>query len=1617
MLPRDENSDCLEEKVSYEIRESPSMMWKRSIVQAKAGHTSAPATLTFALFAVIALWGARGGDAADLVIEIPGWGAAGAEGAHYRLDYRPPQGSPAPNYTVPARASTINFQGLPGTKYHFMLYYSNATFADLLTWNQTIITAPEPPTNLTVTLGRNKQAAISWAPPAHGDYSGFRFKVLPLSERAEGGARNITVEGAGNWSHVLRDLSPGATYQLHAFTLLHDKESAAYTSFNFTTKPNTPGKFIVWFRNETTLLVLWQPPYPPGAYTHYKVSIEPRDARESELYVEKEGEPPGPAQAAFKGLVPGRAYDISVQTVSDDQLSAPTTAQYRTVPLRPRNVSVPARALAESAFRVTWLPPAEPSEFEKYQVSVAAAGAGAAGRRLPPQLRARDEPPAAAFDGLEPGAHYTVTVKTMSGKVTSWPATADLTLKPLPVRDLQGRSVDTEDGGGVFLWWKPADGSTQDEYKVSYHETGPSRDDSNTLTTTNTNVTLEALLPGRNYTVTVAAVSRGVESNESVFQAATRPLAPALRSAAAEQRALLLAWSSDVNSRQDRYELRYRRRDADAPYATVRPARPPPAAATGPRTAPSDRRLCPQLVTADTNATLEDLYPGAVYEIQLVAISHGLRSERHTVLKPVRPLPAEWLSVERATSNSVAVHWRGPRAGLVGAFVLRYRTAAAAWRRLDPLPPTADVAEIANMTHGERYEIQLDTASEDAAGESVDSGQPLSAEHTVRPNPVSNVAQLADTRNVTLEWPRPAGRVEWYEVRWRGEGAAGAAGAAGARNVSAEGGARSVRALLGELAPGRGYSVSIAAHSHDLASDIFTMHTRTRPLIQSEMTIVNESGDGDDNDTLPAILVLYTPTPSSASMFDAYRFRLEGGNAPARWQERPATPPDAADDAAGQQQVAFRSLTPGRLYNLTMWTVSHNVTSHPVQRQARLYPRPITELNATAVGAREISLAWARPAGDFTDFEVQYLVDEDRLETRTTDRLALTLTELRPYTLYVFTVVVQAGTPATILTRSRARSGSFRTLEAPPAAPTRFQLIDATPTELAFEWALPARDAHGVLTRFRIYVAPAGASGAARWVDFGPEARAGRVGGLAAGGDYELWLRAANGAGEGAAARVRQRMAIAAPPRPTALPAEVRRSSTTVAVSFGADYFSPANGNVTAYTLVLAEEPRADTPARLPSWRDVHRLPVWPPYQVTEPYYPFHSSAVEEFTIGSERCEGGGRSYCNGPLKPGSRYYVKLRAFTAPDKFTDTAYTVVYTEADNTGWIAGGAVCGALAAALLAGALLLRRRRARAAPAAPAPQPAARPVRVADFADHYRLMSADSDFRFSEEFEELKHVGREQPCTAADLPCNRPKNRFTNILPYDHSRYKLQPVDDEEGSDYINANYVPGHNSPREFIVTQGPLHCTRDDFWRMCWESGSRAIVMLTRCVEKGREKCDRYWPYDTRPVYYGDIAVTALNESRYPDWTVTELAVCRGAEQRVLRHFHFTTWPDFGVPDPPTALARFVRAFRERCPPDTRPVIVHCSAGVGRSGTFITLDRALQQLDAHAECLDIFGMVHAMRRERVWMVQTEQQYICIHQCVVAALEGADLAPPPPNNHHHNAAFEDDEGIAESGM
>merc|ERR1719216_562576 len=291
------------------------------------------------------------GRAADLVIRVPG--ALSQQDGYYRLDYSPPAGSPAANTTFkPSDISeTIDFsKGLPGTKYDFYLYYSNSSISDWLTWTASITTAPDPPREMSISVQTGEKAVVSWEPPLVGQHSGFKLKVIPLSEPGAT-IRNLVIRETVS---TLRDLAAGATYEIQLYTVFENKESQAYISTNFTTKPNPPGRFIVWFRNETTLLVLWQPPFPAGFYTDYKVSIDPQDAVVSETFVMKDNNPPGPAQAAFNDLVPGRAYNISVETVSEGQISDPTTAQYRTVPWRPSNVTFDPNSVGPDSFTVRW---------------------------------------------------------------------------------------------------------------------------------------------------------------------------------------------------------------------------------------------------------------------------------------------------------------------------------------------------------------------------------------------------------------------------------------------------------------------------------------------------------------------------------------------------------------------------------------------------------------------------------------------------------------------------------------------------------------------------------------------------------------------------------------------------------------------------------------------------------------------------------------------------------------------------------------------------------------------------------------------------------------------------------------------------------------------------------------------------------------------------------------------------------------------------------------------------------------------------------------------------------------------------------------------------------------
>ncbi|XP_077399781.1 receptor-type tyrosine-protein phosphatase O [Vanacampus margaritifer] len=277
------------------------------------------------------------------------------------------------------------------------------------------------------------------------------------------------------------------------------------------------------------------------------------------------------------------------------------------------------------------------------------------------------------------------------------------------------------------------------------------------------------------------------------------------------------------------------------------------------------------------------------------------------------------------------------------------------------------------------------------------------------------------------------------------------------------------------------------------------------------------------------------------------------------------------------------------------------------------------------------------------------------------------------------------------------------------------------------------------------------------------------------------------------------------------------------------------------------------------------------------------------------------------------------------------------------------------------------------------------PVQLDDFEAYFKEMSKDSAYKFSLQFEELKSVGLDLSHDAADLPINRPKNRYTNILPYDFSRVRLISMHDDEGADYINANYIPGYKHAKEYIATQGPLPETRNDFWKMVLQQKSPLVVMLTQCNERRRVKCDHYWPFSDEPVMYGEISVEMLSENESPEWTIRKFRLGYVDETRDILHLNYTSWPDHGVPtvNAIESILQFVHIVRQQANRTKDPIVVHCSAGVGRTGTFMALDRLMQHIREH-EFVDILGMVSEMRSHRLSMVQTEEQYVFIHQCVL---------------------------------
>ncbi|XP_069736963.1 receptor-type tyrosine-protein phosphatase delta isoform X17 [Phaenicophaeus curvirostris] len=289
------------------------------------------------------------------------------------------------------------------------------------------------------------------------------------------------------------------------------------------------------------------------------------------------------------------------------------------------------------------------------------------------------------------------------------------------------------------------------------------------------------------------------------------------------------------------------------------------------------------------------------------------------------------------------------------------------------------------------------------------------------------------------------------------------------------------------------------------------------------------------------------------------------------------------------------------------------------------------------------------------------------------------------------------------------------------------------------------------------------------------------------------------------------------------------------------------------------------------------------------------------------------------------------------------------------------------------------------------------PIPILELADHIERLKANDNLKFSQEYESID-PGQQFTWEHSNLEVNKPKNRYANVIAYDHSRVLLSAIEGIPGSDYINANYIDGYRKQNAYIATQGALPETFGDFWRMMWEQRGATVVMMTKLEERSRVKCDQYWPSRGTETY-GLIQVTLSDTVELATYCVRTFALYKNgsSEKREVRQFQFTAWPDHGVPEHPTPFLAFLRRVKTCNPPDAGPMVVHCSAGVGRTGCFIVIDAMLERIK-HEKTVDIYGHVTLMRAQRNYMVQTEDQYIFIHDALLEAVTCGNTEVPARN-------------------
>ncbi|XP_066936906.1 receptor-type tyrosine-protein phosphatase S-like isoform X2 [Clytia hemisphaerica] len=641
---------------------------------------------------------------------------------------------------------------------------------------------------------------------------------------------------------------------------------------------------------------------------------------------------------------------------------------------------------------------------------------------------------------------------------------------------------------------------------------------------------------------------------------------------------------------------------------------------------------------------------------------------------------------------------------------------------------------------------------------------------------------------------------------------------------------------------------------------------------------------------------------------------------------------------------------------------------------------------------------------------------------------------LEPFTRFV--VEVQAFNS---IFGPKARLNFITISAAPSGPPKSFTAVekDFTPNSIKLQWKPPTKP-NGIITNYFISY-DKGKDSIITYVDGNKQTT--NIEDLKPFTSYTFAIKCKSTGGEGPLSDgVTARTLATDPVIPSVTPKPILGSSeTTITIQMWTP--NDENGRINFYYIVVLDS--AEKPRKLPNeytdeeLRDqTYQLYLEAKNADKTEFKPYITASLSRdefsklkngtFVIGQSQQQSrflfNVPKYDNGPLSEGRSYHYFIRAHISQDLYVSspdwrsTKTTGGETKGSGTGDegsnlagpIAGTFVAIIVVLVLAIGFVYYRRRQQMGGTTVskkmdeldggaenkgyiddPVHLPAAHPVKVENYQAYVRNLAKDGKYLFSEEFKMILRGRSGYNCLYehSNHPINRDKNRYNNIAAYDHTRVLLEPLEGIPESDYINANYIDGYMEQAAYIACQGPLEGTCEDMWRMCWEKNVSTIVMLTQCVENGRDKCYHYWP-EVGTKCYGSMEVTLTESTFLPVYSMRTFSLLNDqypGSEKFVRHFAFCAWPDHGTPNAQQLLT-FIRRVNQCHQQNSGPIIVHCSAGVGRTGTYIVMDVNLKRIKTEQN-IEIYNYLQHIRSQRNHMVQTESQYVFIHDALLEYL------------------------------